>query len=285
MKSNQVVLFAFVALASTVPAYSSKRSFLHGGGGGYNDFNCKPSAEHPNPVIMLHGLGANANVWSFMGPYFALKGYCAFSMTYGRLPNIPLLGGLNDLISSAQEVSNFVDKVLASTGASKVDLLGHSEGSTLTRVYLKYNNGVAKTGSLAAIGSNQYGSSFVGLTKLLETSNLKELVKDILDPVCKSCPQLATDSQLFQDLNRGQDAYPTIKYLMLVSKYDQVMTPYKNGFLKTKGPNVHNVVLQDLCPLDLSEHFLQLVDPIAFHAIDSFFSTGLAPTPGCLSLL
>ncbi|KAF9342294.1 hypothetical protein BGX34_008416, partial [Mortierella sp. NVP85] len=146
MKSNQVVLFAFVALVSTIPAYSSKRSFLHGGsGGGYNDFNCKPSAEHPNPVIMLHGLGANANVWSYMGLRFALKGYCAFSMTYGRLPDIPLLGGLNDLIESAYEVSDFVDQVLASTGASKVDLLGHSEGSTLTRVYLKYNNGVTKT--------------------------------------------------------------------------------------------------------------------------------------------
>jgi hypothetical protein len=38
------------------------------------------------------------------------------------------------------------------------------------------------------------------------------------------------------------------------------MTPYQNGFLKTKGPNVHNVVLQDLCPLDLSEHFVQVVD-------------------------
>jgi pimeloyl-ACP methyl ester carboxylesterase len=149
MKSNQVVLLAFVALASTVPAYSSKRSLFHGGG--YNDFHCKPSAEHPNPVIMLHGLGANANVWSYMGPRFALKGYCAFSMTYGRLPNIPLLGGLNDLIESAHEVSEFVDKVLASTGASKVDLLGHSEGSTLTRVYLKYNHGVAKTGEKNAM--------------------------------------------------------------------------------------------------------------------------------------
>jgi len=64
----------------------------------------------------------------------------------------------------------------------------------------------------------------VGLTTLLETFNLNELVKDILNPVCKSCPQLATDSQLFQDLNREQEAYPNIKYLMLVSKYVQFAT-------------------------------------------------------------
>lgn len=38
--------------------------------------------------------------------------------------------------------------MLIATGAPKVDILGHSEGSTLPRVYFKYNNGDAKTSKI-----------------------------------------------------------------------------------------------------------------------------------------
>lgn len=151
MKSLRVALLAIAALAvgvsgSHIPISSlaqEQHGLLHGG---FNDIHCKPSAKHPNPLILLHGLLGNSAGWSYMGIRFALKGYCAYSLDYGQLPNIPLVGGLKDLKESAQEVSDFVDKVLASTGASKVDIVGHSEGSLLPRVYLKYNGGATKTG-------------------------------------------------------------------------------------------------------------------------------------------
>jgi len=203
---------ALAIVGSTSPI--AKRST-----GGYNDFTCKPTSQHPHPLILLHGMLGNSGEWAYMGPRFALKDYCAFSLDYGHLPNIPILGGLNDLKVSAQELSDFVDKVLTATGAPKVDILGHSEGSTLPRVYFKYLNGTQKTGSFAAIGSNQYGTTLSNIVPLLQQLNLFGPVQGALDPICKACFQLIINAPFLNELNEGGDTYPEIKYLMLVSEY------------------------------------------------------------------
>ncbi|KAF9572314.1 hypothetical protein EC968_010038 [Mortierella alpina] len=228
--------------------------------GGYNDFNCKPSPAHPNPLIMLHGLMGISLEFAYLGPRFALKGYCVFAKDYGRVEHFPIVGGLADLMISGQEVSDLVDKVLASTRASKVDFLGHSEGSNLMRVYVKYFNGLGKTGALTAIGSNQYGTEFAGIVTFLRNQKLWNDTAAVLEKICKPCVQLTTNSEFLQKLNEGSDTYPEIKYLMLVSKYDELVTPYTQGFLRTLGPNVHNVVLQDLCSMDFSLHITQAYD-------------------------
>lgn len=118
--------------------------------GGYNDFNCKPSPKHPNPLIMLHGLGGNSLEFGVFAPGYASRGYCVFTLDYGRVESLPFLGGVDDIMVSGKQVSDFVDKVLASTRASKVDFLGHSLGSTVMRVYVKYFNGLPKTGKTKA---------------------------------------------------------------------------------------------------------------------------------------
>ncbi|CAO3567666.1 unnamed protein product [Mortierella alpina] len=186
--------------------------------GGYNDFNCKPSPAHPNPLILLHGMGGISLEFAYLGPRFAIKGYCVFALDYGHVEGIPVLGGLADIMVSGQEVSNFVDRVLKSTRASKVDFLGHSEGSTLMRVYVKYFNGVSKTGALTAIGSNQYGTELGNVITFLRKQNLWNGVEDELEKFCKPCVQLTTNSSFLQKLNEGSDTYPGLKYLMLASK-------------------------------------------------------------------
>ncbi|KAF9096085.1 hypothetical protein BGX23_012001 [Mortierella sp. AD031] len=261
-----VITLASTISANPIPSAPQKRTLF----GRYDDFSCKPSTSNPNPTILLHGLGRNSGEWAYMGTRFALKGYCAFSLDYGHIPGIPILGGLNDLMVSAQELSAFVDKVLAHTGASKVDLVGHSEGSFLPRVYLKYFGGRAKTDHFAGIGSNQYGTTLAG---------------GALNPVCKACFQLTVGAPFIDQVAEGGDTFPDIKYHMLVSKFDQLVTPYTNGFLRTLGPNVRNVVLQDLCPLDPSEHLVQVNDPLAFNAIEYFLRTDSVTTAGCLGLI
>ncbi|KAF9933866.1 hypothetical protein BGZ75_003871 [Mortierella antarctica] len=265
------VLSVFGVVAATLATTASGAAPKWGG---YNDFNCKPSPAHPNPLIMLHGLMGVSLEFSYLAPRFALKGYCVFAKDYGHVKEIPILGGLADLMVSGQEVSDLVDRVLNSTRASKVDFLGHSEGSTLMRVYVKYFNGVSKTGALTAIGSNQYGTEFAHIVTFLRKGNLWNGVESTLGNICKPCVQLVTDSDFLQKLNEGGDTYPTINYLMLASKYDELITPYTQGFLRTLGPNVHNVELQNLCKLDYSMHITQAYDPIAFHAIDKFLSGG-----------
>src|SRR5687768_4673768 len=52
---------------------------------GANDLSCEPSAAHPRPVILVHGLGATmSGNWDYNAPRLADAGYCVFALTYGQ---------------------------------------------------------------------------------------------------------------------------------------------------------------------------------------------------------
>ncbi|KAF9097573.1 hypothetical protein BGX29_008489 [Mortierella sp. GBA35] len=107
----------------------------------------------------------------------------------------------------------------------------------------------------------------------------------IIDPVCLACFQFLEGSTFLNNLNAGGDTVPGIEYQFIASKYDEVVTPYTNGFLRDNNPKVKNVVLQDLCSLDVSEHALQMLDPIVFRKIDAFLTPAASQTVNCLSAL
>lgn len=97
---------------------------------GFNDWSCRPSAAHPRPVVLLHGLGGNGpGHFSFLGPFLAGQGYCAFAPTYGQATPVIPVGGTVSIERSAPEIAQFLARVRSTTGASKLDLIGHSEGA------------------------------------------------------------------------------------------------------------------------------------------------------------
>ena len=60
---------------------------------GVDDWSCQPSPEHPRPVILLHGTGANGvNNWGTIAPALLNEGYCVFAPTYGATPLFPGIG-------------------------------------------------------------------------------------------------------------------------------------------------------------------------------------------------
>ncbi|KAF9935838.1 hypothetical protein BGZ75_001799 [Mortierella antarctica] len=251
---------------------------------GFNDWSCKPSRAHPRPLILVHGLIGNGwDNWLYMAPRFVAKGYCVFSLTYGELPGIPLLAGLDKMETSAAQLSVFVDKVLAATNTTKVNLLGHSQGSLMPRYYLRFLGGASKVDKYAAFGTIAYGTTLLGIYPFLSSLGLYDPVKKIIDPVCKSCFQFLENSPFLQNLNAGGDTVPGVSYKFIVSKFDQVVTPYTNGQLKDKNALVQNVVLQNLCAVDLSDHVLQMADPIVFHAANAFFDGAAPQNVNCLS--
>src|SRR5690348_14093414 len=84
------------------------------------------------------------NNWIYMGPRLQAAGYCVYSLTYGTLPGIYSVAGLDKIENSAAQLLAFIDQVLAATNASQVDLVGHSQGSLMPRYYLKFLGGAAK---------------------------------------------------------------------------------------------------------------------------------------------
>ncbi|KAF9540380.1 hypothetical protein EC957_004373 [Mortierella hygrophila] len=252
---------------------------------GANDWNCKPKAGQ-RPVILVHGLIGNGwDNWLYMSPRLAAKGFCVFSLTYGRYQNIPLLAGLDKMENSAAQLSAFVDKVLSATNATKVDLVGHSQGSLMPRYYLKFLGGQAKVAKFAAFGAIAYGTKLNGLYPFLSSLGLYDPIKKLIDPICLSCFQLLEGSDFLTKLNAGGDTVPGVEYKFIVSKFDEIVTPYTNGKLRDNNPLVHNVVLQDLCSLDLSGHVLQMLDPIVFNSINAFLNPKASQTITCLSVL
>jgi triacylglycerol esterase/lipase EstA (alpha/beta hydrolase family) len=214
--------------------------------------------------VLVHGtFGNSVDNWLGLAPYLVKRGYCVFSLDYGQLPGVPFFHGLGPIEKSAQQLDAFVDKVLDATGAAEADLVGHSQGGMMPRYYLKFLGGAAEVNALVGIAPDNHGTTLAGLTKLLPYFPGAE---DLLSTATPALADQITGSAFLTKLNEGGDTVPGVRYTVLATKYEQVVTPYRSGFLD--GPNVRNVLLQDLCPVDFSEHLaIGLFDRIAFHEV------------------
>ncbi|MGW2085837.1 esterase/lipase family protein [Streptomyces sp. NPDC001880] len=247
---------------------------------GWNDYSCKPSAAHPRPVVLVHGtLGNSIDNWLVLAPYLVNRGYCVYSLDYGQLPGVPVFNGLGPVDKSAGQLASFVDKVLAATGADKADLVGHSQGGMMPNHYLKFLGGAAKVNALIGIAPDNHGTTLLGLTKLLPYFPGAE---DLLNANTPALADQVAGSPFITRLNSLPDTVPGVHYTVIATRYDEVVTPYRTQFLD--GPDVHNVLLQDLCPVDLSEHVaIGTVDRIAFHEVANALDPSHATPTTCAS--
>ncbi|WEO98323.1 alpha/beta fold hydrolase [Streptomyces sp. FXJ1.172] len=267
------------AAVAAVPAATASASDA-APSSGWNDFSCKPSADHPRPVVLVHGtLGNSVDNWLSLAPYLEARGYCVFSLDYGQLTGVPLFYGLGPIDKSAEQLSAFVDKVLTATGAAKADLVGHSQGGMMPRYYLKFLGGAAKVNALVGLAPDNHGATLSGLTNLLPYfPGAGDLIKATTPGLADQMP----GSDFLTKLNAGGDTVPGVHYTVISTKYDEVATPWQSQYLS--GSDVHNVLLQDLCPLDLTEHVaIGLFDRIAFHEVANALDPAHASATTCAS--
>lgn len=238
----------------------------NGNAPGSNDWACRPTAEHPRPVVLVHGLLGNRSTnWQTMAPLLHNEGYCVFALTYGRTLPFPgdQFGGLGDIRASARELKRFVARVLAATGAGKVDIVGHSEGTVMPAYYVKDLGGAAFVHRYVAIAPLWHGTDALGgatLARIGKPFGVTPVVLGLMRLLAPSVPQLLTGSDFLKELRRGgTPAAQGVEYTNIVTKYDELVIPYTSGI----EPGMTNVVVQDLCPRDYSEHFEIVADPIA----------------------
>ena len=236
---------------------------------GTNDWHCKPSAAHPEPVVLVHGfLGDKTTNWQTYGPLLKNNGYCVFALTYGASPSIPApynqaLGGLNPIPQSAAELGVFVRKVLAATHAAKVDIVGHSEGTVVPDYYAKFLGGAPYIAKYISLAPLWHGTSAGGLATLYQLSAVYGL-KPVVDALTGAFAPVVTEffagSPMVAKLRSGgTPAVKGIAYTNITTKYDELVTPYTSGI----QAGMKNYVVQNYCKTDFTEHFEIVADPVA----------------------
>jgi triacylglycerol esterase/lipase EstA (alpha/beta hydrolase family) len=248
---------------------------------GFNDWSCRPSAAHPRPVVLLHGLGGNGpGHFSFLGPFLAGAGYCAFAPTYGQAtPAIPV-GGTVSINRSAPEIADFVGRVRSSTGASKVDLVGHSEGAFQALWGPKFQGYGDRVATVVALAPPTHGTTFGGLVSFGDFLGLRPLVDLVLNTFgCQFCSEAIVGGPAVQKLTTGPIAQPGISYTILASRADALVTPNETSFVREAG--VQNAYVQDTCAADPVGHIGMAFDTGIAQMITNALDPSHAVTVTC----
>ncbi|MET4048812.1 lipase [Rhodococcus sp. 1163] len=264
---------------------------------GANDWSCVPSEAHPRPVVLVHGTGVDmATTWQTMAPALAGEGYCVYALDYGAVQTLldpnQVIWGLGDIPASAARLATFIDAVLARTGAPKVDIVGHSQGGTVARQYLKFNGGVddvnssnSKVENLVTLGGTNHGTNFGGIEQMYLILAAAGLDQTIISEVLFGLTGLGTagrqqliGSPTLQRLNAGGEVEPGVRYTVVGTKFDKVVTPPERTFLDPRGSaEVRNMWVQDGCESNTVPHqgltFDDRVTYIVQSALDPTFST------------
>lgn len=105
-----------------------------------------------NPVLFVHGYSSSGSYWNTMADRFRADGW----------PSTHLRQWSYDWRQSnattAQELAGEVDRLLAATGAAKVDIVTHSMGGLSSRHYTKTLGGSGKTDAWVSLGGPNHGT-------------------------------------------------------------------------------------------------------------------------------
>ncbi len=256
---------------------------------GANDWSCTPSAAHPYPVVLVHGTLANMRLnWSTLSPLLKNNGYCVFALNYGANVITDATAGvihaLGPVTDSAAELSTFVDRVLAATKTSKVDIVGHSQGGMMPNYYIRFLGGAAKVHTMVGLAPDNHGTTVDGLLNLANAFTqafpaFGAFVYDIVGAAAPGALDQKFDSPFIQKLTSLPDTVPGVSYTVIASHYDQVVTPVASQFLS--GPNVTNIYVQDKCSLDFADHVAMAFDHIALREVLNALDPAHPGTAAC----
>ncbi len=280
------------AVATTLPDGARARADRLLGGLGptvgdaeaLNDWSGRPSAEHPRPVILLHGTNDTPAVFENLGRTLRDAGYVVFFLGYGRDESSARGraggGGTGDIVASAREVAAFVERVLEATGVDQVDFVGHSQGGLHAHAYVHGLGlddeddrqdgddasaastpayaGAAHVGRVVTLGSTLRGASPLGpADRITHLPGVRTALDAFLGP---SARQQVRGSDIIRRLARLPDAAPGVQYTSIVSRRDATVRPQEAQHL-TPGPSVTNIWVQDVFPDSTVSHADMPQDP------------------------
>lgn len=170
------------------------------------------------------------------------------------LPNL----GLTDVHDSSAGLASLVDSVRSQTGASKVSLVGHSQGGLVARDYVKTRGGSSKVDKIISLGAPHYGTAIANLGTFLGLGNCLGVT---------ACEQMAIGSSYLSGLNAGDDSIGNVRYTNIASKLDEVVNPYTTSFLNSSDGNIQNVAVQSKCWARVVGHLGLIVDGTVYSGV------------------
>lgn len=260
-----VALLAVVTLGGVSPPASAYPS-LDRDPVGSNDWTCSPSAQRPHPAVIVHGtFGDRASLLDPLSHALKQDGYCVFSLDYGDRATGPVE-------ESAAQLAEYVDDVLAATGAGRVSIVGHSQGGMMPRYYIKNLGGDGLVEDLVGLAPSNHGTAVSGNLGTGETRG------------CEACDQQRAGSEFLEALNDPDETPGAVDYTQVVTRYDEVVVPHTSGYLE--GDRSTNITLQEQCALNAAEHLTIPADRQAIawvlHAFDVDGPADPAARIGCL---
>ena len=234
-----LVLFGAAPAAAQGPVYDSPGIPPPGA----NDPSCRPAGAHPYPVILVHGTFGDMTVsWNSLAPALRARGFCVWALDYGRR-------GTGPIDASADQLVAFIDRVRSRTGAAKVSLVGHSQGGMLSRYVAVRRGRLDVVDDIVGFAPSSHGTT----NPLAGRGGLFG---------CTACAEQRAGSAFMQKVNSPPPEAPgPASYTVLTTRYDTVVTPYRSQALA--GDRATNVILQDNCPNDFTDHVTMVGDPIA----------------------
>lgn len=156
-----------------------------------------------DPILFVHGWSGSASNWNTMIGRFEKDGYAK-----SHLRAYSYNTSQSNKTTAETIVKSEVEKLLKSTGASKVDIIAHSMGSLNSRWYIKFvKEGEASVDDWVSLGGPNHGTT---------TANFC---------FSTSCVEMRPGSTFLSELNAGDETPGALNYGTWWSPCDEFINP------------------------------------------------------------
>jgi triacylglycerol lipase len=163
--------------------------------------NSSTFQSNSNPILFVHGYSGDASNWTAMANRFTTDGWPSSYLDQWSYD------WRQSNVTTAQQLAAEVDRLLAATGATKVDIVSHSMGGLSSRHYLKNLGGTSKVDAWVSLGGPNHGTD--SANGCLDTS----------------CTEMRVGSGFLAALNSGDETPGSPRYATWWSPCDTVINP------------------------------------------------------------
>lgn len=188
---------------------------------------------------MLHGtVSSPAGNFTNLAATIRASDRCVYAVLYGGAVG---LGGVGPVRASARQVAGFARQVLQVTGADQLDVVGYSQGGLVLRTMLDGDLDPSLVATAVLIAPSYHGTR-------------SRLTTAIPAGLCPACADQKAGSALLVALDRDGDLAGEVRYAVISSARDTVVTPVASQVPDGPPDRVRSIIVEDSCPGVVTDH-------------------------------